>query len=531
MILIDHDEQDDEPRKRVARSPSPPAPDITPIGAEMYSSAVNVLDVPAFPRRLRDHMPYPDGRAGSRPADAPFGRHWTEDQRTRQLVLQHDELYQFAAMTAAKINADVSNYFVGGANGDRARMEMLASNALSQSTLETGGGAEGLALLPKSRQDELREQFERAYDVGSEEFVRALQQETLEHRTPDRPVSDAVAAMPWLDRQRQSERARPSTRPPSESELSRALGRPALPTPAAPGPKIPAQQMRPGPAPALMQVLVDERERAPLGVRAREETERQRVLADTLAEKRERAPEALSTVTPDGHVIHNITDKWSVLMYLLKKGPTEPELKAWRLMFDEPEVAARGRGESTAMLAARGALSLDQQLATPEGRQKYLRDLLSVQKLLNSGQGGMDWTQAPQHTGVVFFTPAFGAAVASATQYVHGVCGKPWALEIDMMTHQRVRDSFSWLVAHYLQEGMAFVSSRFASTQRSDSERRRKHARLGDLFRTLVMAPDKYLGFREQLDLTGDARRRTAKRERVHYLETHGQYYSDVRLG
>jgi hypothetical protein len=564
MILIDHDEEDAEaarlpadPRKRAAtsRSPSPPP---TPAHAQaqigaMYSSDVGVLEIAAFPAHLRDRVPYPDGRPGVRPANAPFGREWTKNKRARQLVLEQDLLFHFWSITAAKVGSALGNYFQGGGLGDTARMEMLVSNALAQSTLDTGGGAEGLALLPKSRQDELREQFERAYDVGSEEFVRALQATTAEARREraaagvDRPVADAVAAMPWMERQRQTERAASKARAPTEAELAAAAGRPSLsasapsvPTATATGGGARPTPLRAGPAPALMQVLVDEQARTLLGSRAQSELElraaRQRETLDAgIAEKRARAPEApLSTLTPDGQIMHNITDKWSVLMYLLKKGPTETELKAWRIMYDEPDTSVGGRGgrDGNAMLAARGALSLDAQLATPEGRQKYLRDLLSVQKLLNSGQGGMDWVEAPQHTGVIFFTPQASAAVSSAMSLIHGgVVNKPWALEIDLMCHQRVRDQFSTLVAHYLQEGMSFVSSRFASTQRSDQERRRRHARLTELFRTLVMAPDGYLGFDGQINSAAERERRQQREKRVHYLETSGQYYSDARLG
>ena len=569
MILIDHDEEDeeaerlpDEPRKRAAasRSPSPPppAPAQTPaqaralIGA-MYSSNVGVLEIPAFPAHLRDSVPYPDGRPGARPDNAPFGRKWAFEKRARQLILEQDLLFHFWSITSAKVGSAISNYFQGGGTGDTARMEMLVSNALAQTTLDSAGGGEGLAMLPKSRQDELREQFERAYDVGSEEFVRALQATTAEARREraaagvDRPVSEAVAAMPWSDRQRQTERAAAAAakaRAPTEAELAAAVGRPSL-SASAPSVSTATSVARPtplraGPAPALMQVLVDEQTRTPLGTRAQSELElraaQRAVVDDALANKRARAPDApLATLTPDGQIMHNITDKWSVLMYLLKKGPTETELKAWRLMYDEPDNSVgggRGGRDSQAMLAARGALSLDAQLATPEGRQKYLRDLLSVQKLLNSGQGGMDWVEAPQHTGVIFFTPQASAAVSSAMALIHGgVVNKPWALEIDLMTHQRVRDQFSTLVAYYLQEGMSFVSSRFASTQRSDADRRRRHARLIELFRTLMMGQDGFLGFEGQINAVAERERRQQREKRVHYLETSGQYYSDARLG
>lgn len=213
----------------------------------------------------------------------------------------------------------------------------------------------------------------------------------------------------------------------------------------------------------------------------------------------------------DGAMVYGVNDKWIMLLRLLLRGATETDLKAWGMLYNTPGDDLRRK------------LAED-----PAAYAQYLKDLTAIRSMLRRGEGGTDWVRAPQHTGFIFFAEAFIGSVNAAASDVRSVCGKHWVVDLDLMTHDAVRDQFAALVANKMLKSRAGAYARYGGTTNMQALHARDHDGLIRLFKRLCKKGDGMLGFANQIDTTGDARRAETTQLRRDYMAEHGSYYSDV---
>jgi hypothetical protein len=221
---------------------------------------------------------------------------------------------------------------------------------------------------------------------------------------------------------------------------------------------------------------------------------------------------APAAVTPTS----DLSDPRILLMYLLLRGNiTEAERKTVAQIYGPPELL----------------------LHDPERHRQDLKDMEQLERLLRRTGSNTEYLNAPQHTGIIFFTPRLTAAVKQALDTVHHVCNKPYALEIDLMTHAEVRVPFAELAAYYLDESERARMPRFGGGRQQNEKQRRDYSALVTLFRSLreVQTPSTEPDVRAlQTVLTfsrvayGEARRVAMSRARDEYMDTRGRYYSDL---
>ena len=217
-------------------------------------------------------------------------------------------------------------------------------------------------------------------------------------------------------------------------------------------------------------------------------------------EQRQRA------VDGEGNLVYGIDDKWAMLLRLMLSKANETQLKAWKMLY-EPE---------SAETASRSKDHLQE-----------LRNLETIHKLLHSGDGDLGWVQAPQHTGYIFFSDAFGAGVAAAVSDVRGLAGKPWATELALMTHDGVRDLFAQLTALHMNTARVRTTARWGGTKRSMDDHYKRHGLLVEAFKRLTRTPDGFLTV-PRSNVGGGPVLRRAEEARERRALASGRYLSDV---
>jgi hypothetical protein len=220
-------------------------------------------------------------------------------------------------------------------------------------------------------------------------------------------------------------------------------------------------------------------------------------------EARQRAMEP-----PAAHAAEGLRDPRVMLTYLLLRGNiSKTEIDTVDKIYGPPQLVLRDR----------------------ERIKQMLDDAQKLERMLRA-KPALDWMEAPQHTGFLFFEPTFTAAVDSAVRDVHHVCNKRWALEIDLMTHEEVSTDFGELVAFHLLRAVDQRLSRFGSGKETVSERERMHLSLIRKFRKLGQVyrehpvPGMFLTF---AGLDGHQLREATEEERRQFMEKRHRYYSD----
>lgn len=432
--------------------------------AANYVPGGNFVRLPGFPDELRDVVPRADGQAGER--DPTFyGPDWVRKQRARQLLVQTDPLYQFARMVAGYTGSRLELYWRGGESGAHNEIvDILITNVMSNfapsgQPLSTADIAAEKARIAKERQH--------AFDAADQSAVREHLARTLDGGSAERESSLRMPAV-----QREFRRVVDA-----EDARARPAGNaaPLLPQPGS----VPSAQTPPplGPQPSPLSST------APAPAAGRPQTPAPRHMVTPASTNRavvnqaEAAAAAAGSkraVDGDGNIVYGIDDKYLMLLRLMLRGGNATQLEAWRMLY-EPDSAAGDNGKAA------------------KDRAQYLRDMEAVHKMLHAGEGDLGWVNAPQHTGVIFFSDAFGAGVAAAVADVHGLAGKPWATELSLMTHAGVRDLFAQLTALQMNAARQRSAARWGGTQQALAEHRRRHGLLIAAFRRLQRNSDGFL--------------------------------------
>ena len=506
------------------RAPPPPLP---------YTSGTNFLRLPGMPEDERDRVPRPDGRLGERSGEN-YGPEWVRAERVRDIRLQTDALFQFARLVAGNTGHALDTYWRGGASPQN-MTDMLIANVISDPTQFP---APGTTLDNESRADHeraLREAFRLADEHDTSAVASAFragtlgggagggglrltpeQQQTWERlfRTADeqaatttpsasaRSAKQPTAAAPALSLASASSAPRTPIRPPAGAAQPTAV--PPPPPAPVPGPDtMPLDRpLRAGPAPSRTPLEPDAPHRRV--VTAEEMAAREQSVTGAAAT----SPALTSADDGRGHLVAGVNNQHIMLLRLLLRGATQWDLQAWRLLYNVP----------------------DKSPDTVEGRARLLKDIATMRALLRRGEGGVDWVRAPQHTGYIFFSDSFGAAVTAAMADIHGICGHPEVCELDLMTHERVRVYFARLVANQLNAARTRGVSRWGGSATLLREHKDERARLIQLFRRLVVASDGYLAIEGLLVEGADQARRATAAARAAYTAQTGRYYSDIPL-
>lgn len=452
----------------------------------LFPPGANFVRMPGFPEALRDVVPRADGQPGERDP-TNYGPDWVRDQRRRRILLETDLLYQFVLRVAGHTGAQLGTYWHGGADHNAAA-DMLITNVMSRY------GADGQP-LPAEAAEQVRREREKAFETL--DGVAARQQ--LEH----------LAGMPERDAALRA--------PAVQAEMQRLVN--AADRRPAPG-KLPPAPPAQVPPSALASSSMPEVGR-PQGPQPRVQVVAPRALD---AAEGEHGPRR--TVDAAGNIVYGIDDKYVMLLRIMLNSPSEAALKAWRMLY-EP---GSGRGESAS-----------------DAQARYLRDLQTMHRLLHAGEGGAEWVEAPEHTGYIFFTPAFGAGVATAAADVRQLVGKAFATDYALMTHDGVRDLFARLVAHHMNAAKTRSISRYGGTATTVAMHRDEHERLMRAFRRLrtdergflfvprtVARYDEAAAFRTGVAAppgpanSGRESRRAAEERERDVMARTGRYLSDV---
>jgi len=446
----------------------------------------SAIRMPGFPEELRDVVPRADGQRGERNPTF-FGPDWVREERKRELLLQSDLLFQFAQRVAGITGSALNKTWQGGAD-HAAATEMLITNAASR------WGADGEPLPADKTNEILRDRaFEMADNTAMQQHMQRL------------GMTERDAALRSPEVRAEIERlVHAAERRPPEAPASKLPPAP----PAAPPPSVLASTSMPAVG----------RPQARPGVRV--------VTPRALDAVESAQGEPKRTVDGNGNIVSGIDNKYVMLLRIMLNNPTEPALKAWRMLYEPQGIP----GESTLEVEAR-----------------FLRDLKSMHRLLHTGEGGLDWVRAPEHTGMIFFTPAFASAVAMAADDVRQLAGKPFATDIGLMTHESVRPMFAQLVAYYMDEPRSRNISRYGGTVRTLDERRSQHGKLIRAFRRMerdqkgilfVPRHGNQLNEAEQfrsgrpaviaIDGSGREQRRAAEIAEREVMARTGRYFSDA---
>jgi hypothetical protein len=443
----------------------------------------NFVRIPTFPEEDRDVVPRADGQLGER--DTTFyGPEWVRKQRARKIIVQTDLLYQFARMVAGETGAKLETYWRGGAGGGHSEVvDMMITNVM------THYAADGKALSA----DQIKEEKARLDAERRASFKEVDDSAMREHleRQAERAAADREASirMPAVQREMRdivtqgaASRTATAVLPPPGSTPLQAPA-PLGPASSAPTQPTPPQTGRPAPR---VQVV---------------DPATQRSLAQAAAhEQRQRA------VDGEGNLVYGINDKWAMLLRLMLGKATETQLKAWKMLYEPETVEAASRSKDYL---------------------QELRNLETIHKLLHAGDGDLGWVEAPQHTGYIFFSDAFGAGVAAAVSDVRGLAGKPWATELALMTHDGTRDLFAKLTALHMNTARVRTTARWGGTQRSMDDHYKRHGLLVAAFRRLTRTPDGYLTV-PRSDVGGGPSLRRAEEARERRALASGRYLSDV---
>lgn len=484
---------------------------------EVYRSGSTAIRMPGYPDAWRDRVPRADGQPGERD-HTHFGPEWVRKERVRQLKVEADLLYQFAVLVASKTNHRVDTYWRGGAGG-QAMLDMMIANVVTDLSPMTTSSPLSAEEAAAARKEMLEKTFSLVDNYDTQErmqrFATSLgpsRQELLSRPEQQQEWERLVREADEGRLQRRSITA-PGSRvtvplaPPPGTNVPTTPAGVATPPPPGPQPSglastpsagqtpqrarpvlTPLSRITPAPTPAEQQTMEEEQQR------------------------QTRSKELKGARGPDGNIVYGVTDKWIMLLRLLLRGATETDLKAWSMLYNTP-------GDDLKRRLQEGDTSAYEQ---------YLNDLSKVRALLRRGEGGNDWVRAPQHTGWIFFTEQFAGAVAGAASEVHNLCGQHWVVELDLMTHDGVRDYFASLVANKMLKSKSAAYGRYGGTTNMQQSHSREHAGLIQVFKRLTKKSDGMLGIQGQISTTGDAMRAATSQSRRDFMNEQGRYYSDL---
>lgn len=478
--------------------PTPPHTVATLFGNDrFYVSSSAVAGMPSFPPEWEKRPLDPAGTLNTPGQDVhePYNVHWLEQWRVRQMFVETDLLYQFVTKVAARTGKSADTYFRGGATASdalEALMINVVTNALHQQVMADNKSLHApddpVALKAIDELNRAAAQFVRG---AAQRVVRAGAAELAAPELPERMSEAATAQQEALFRTAvQAFQQRSATAAPGMP--GGVLPKPMAPAAVAPGVTVPRRGPTVTPARAPDEMI------QPPPV-----YNEYAVLSPAQMEERRRALKPPAAAATEG-----LKDPRVMLTYLLLRGGiSKTEMDAVEKIYGPPQLVLRDR----------------------ERIRQTLDDAQKLERMLRRSPA-LDWMEAPQHTGFLFFSPVFSAAVDSAVHDVHHVCGKPWALEIDLMTHDEVSADFAELVAYHLQRSTEQRLSRFGGGKEAYEQRERLHASLIRKFRKLgrtnreTPVHGMFLTF-EGMD--GHASRERTEQERRKYMMEQHRYYSD----
>ncbi len=557
LRLLENLERDSDPRKRVAFAPAnsspgelslPPAridASVYDIAEPGYDNSTGFLPVPGFTAQMRRNVPRSDGKPGYRPADAPFGADWVEENQLREYLIRRNKIYRFAMQVGA-----VSGITVDLWKSSEGAIDGIALENLIQSAVASDAGAAPGLDLPRDYHTELKEALSSTTEVAPADKIGLMQllrqreiAETAAAKrgadtTDPRFLAAGVQAAAEKQAREQAER---------EAKAAKAVlaQSPSLrPAASAARPSIPSagtsttssvpddQQLRDSRPRAYMTLTRDAaddelkpRDTTPVTGRDTAAQEQDREIEREREEEREKLRAAeelrdtakgLATLDANGNIVYDVENKWAMALRLMLNNASATQFDIWRVIYDEPK-----RDDSRRGAAAAGKPLLTQ-----------LREILSersaIEALLSRGQGGRNSVLAPQNIGSLYFGNTLTGAVNTAVQFIRGpMCGnKSWVADIDLMTHDRVWVDFAQLVALTIKINQS-TASRYGDMTKALRGLNMERSFLLRKFATLRMIFDGFLGFAGDGGFFGEQVRQDTLRDRENTLLTTGNYRSN----
>lgn len=465
-----------------------------------------VAQMPGFPPAWDANPVNPNGTLEPVNPNAQYSLKWLEAWRVRQLFAETDLLYQFVQQVAALSGRAPDQYFRGGASAVDALETMvtnLVTASLQRETLQLEAAECNDPSMTKDQCDAKRKSLREAQLAMVDKMLSSVlglgsgprrgqgQGQGQEDRME--PARQQMQERLFRTAMEQFARKDADKRPGASAAAASASAR------TGPGP-VSAPTVGGGVRVPIVQSAVrpDEMLHPPPTYR---------VLGAAPGPGPEPAPAGAPAQASGTHI-----DYKTVLMYLLMRGGiTEAERKAAREIFD-----------------------VDDGVVDPKQQRQMLQDMEMLERMLRRGATNTDFLNAPQHTGVIFFAPEFAAAVGQATDVVHRVCRKEFALEIDLMTHAEVRGAFARLVAYFVKRPDRERVSRYGTGRGDADEQRREYRGLVELFRHLRRVTTADADGKAMTVLTfecvdyGVPLRTAEARKRHDYEAARERYYSDV---
>jgi len=554
LRLLENLERDSDPRKRVAfdlagSSPGeaalPPAridASVHDIARPGYDNRTGFLPVPGFTAAMRRNVPRSDGKPGYRPADAPFGAAWVEENQLREYLIRRNKIYRFAMQvgSVSGISVDLWKSSEGAIDG------VALENLIQSAVANDAGAAPGLN-LPRDYQKELEEALRDTTEVAAADKIGLMQllrqRETAETAAANRgaDTSDtrflATGAQVAAEKQAREQAEReektakaaaaqsPSLRP--SAAITRASIPSAGSSPAAAlGDDQQLQASRPRAYMTLTRDAADDelkpRDTTPVTGRdtaAQEqdrelEREREKLKA---AEQWRGTAKGLATLDANGNIVYDVANKWAMALRLMLNNASATQFDIWRVIYDEPK-----RDDSRRSAAAAAGKPLLTQV------REILSERSAIEALLSRGQGGRNSVLAPQNIGSLYFGNTLTGAVNTSVQFIRGpMCGnKSWVTDIDLMTHDRVWVDFAQLVALTIKINQS-TASRYGDMTKALRGLNMERSFLLRKFATLYMMFDGFLGFGSDGGGFGEQLRQNTLRDRENTLLATGNYRSN----
>ena len=162
----------------------------------------------------------------------------------------------------------------------------------------------------------------------------------------------------------------------------------------------------------------------------------------------------------------------------------------------------------------------------PLQRKRALEAFHDISKLLSKGEGGLDWKNAPENSGMVFLTPTAKGAIMQAWAKIRNMAGKQWVSYIDLMTHENVYCEFAELAALFVSKVQTKYPSRYVNSGAS-GEVTVEIAYALKQFKNLTRNSEGFLCFSNTYSASQEAERRATTAQRRRYMERTGYYQSD----
>jgi len=482
-----------------------------------------VATMPGFPAEWKDKPLNPDGTLNAVDAEQPYSLPWLKKWRVRQLFVETDLLYQFANMVAAESGRPTDQYFRGGASAidslESLMVNVVASSLHRQNAMTIAANA-SVEEMEKSLKEKVQD-FSKTVPI----VAAALRKERLGRAyagstyMPEymREEAQRTGMDPAVKRQQEamfSAAMRKLTAPPDpRSTTLAASDKPG--SGGAGGSRKPAEMVAPAVAPGRrVEVAETVLPRSDMTQPPPVQTYRILTPEELRAQQpqKEKEPEKAEQASAPTSADAALDNPKTLLLYLLLRGGiNETERKVVAQIYGPPELL----------------------LDDPERRERELKDMEQMERLLRRHAPDVEYLNAPQHTGVIFFSPRMVSAVRWAMNVVHHVCGKPFALEIDLMTHAEVCQRFAQLVANHIKSSESSRVSRFGGGRDQSRELQREYGGLVELFRSLrtVTTTDEKGDHIDVLSFSkvvyGHSARLDMEKARAAYMDKRDRYYSD----